>query len=91
MLTCDLDGRLRNIQRWIWNLDHKSVFENALRNRHPGSCGWLLEKPQYVKWRDMSFNTNPDLITSGPDQVWHESILSLQGGLYGSFIQACLV
>ncbi|KFY68452.1 hypothetical protein V496_01074 [Pseudogymnoascus sp. VKM F-4515 (FW-2607)] len=44
--------RRDNILNWISNLDHDQKHQNVRSPRVEGTGGWLLERTEYVRWRD---------------------------------------
>lgn len=50
-----LDEKLDQLRKWIWNLDHRSIYEHAAADRCPHSCDWFLGRSEYLSWRDAPF------------------------------------
>jgi hypothetical protein len=68
-------AKLVRIQQWIWNSEHKTVYEKARQGRYPGSCDWIFAKPQYLEWRSQEFGTSE----AGIPSTWTQRLLSIQG------------
>jgi len=72
--------RVDKIKAWLENCcAYRDVFEHRNRQRHPNTCTWFLNTPQYCKWKSAPFegrlaNDEDELQTS-----WHERIVFVQG------------
>ena len=55
-LTCFADEKLndrrRKILEWLSPIDFKETHEGHLKKRFQSTGQWLLDNPNFIKWRD---------------------------------------
>jgi hypothetical protein len=80
--------RLRRVDRvkaWLSNCcAYQDVYEHRIQQRHPNTCTWFLNVPQYCKWRNTPFDGRLANDTDNLHTSWHERIVFVQAKLgYG--------
>jgi hypothetical protein len=80
--------RLRRVDRvkaWLSNCcAYQDVYEHRSQQRHPSTCTWFLNIPQYCKWRNAPFDERLANDTDNLHTSWHERIVFVQAKLgYG--------
>lgn len=81
-LTFNTAREVERIKNWISSTDYRRVFEWTTRQRHPETGDWVLTTPEYLEWRDATFDEDRANNLMALQQNFLQRILFLLGDYF---------
>ncbi|KAF2737363.1 hypothetical protein EJ04DRAFT_510470 [Polyplosphaeria fusca] len=85
--------RVDKVRSWLAVCEYQDVYEQLVRQRHPGSCAWFLQRADYCNWKNAPFDEASANDTNALVSSCHERILFVQAkpGFGKTFISGQII